>query len=415
MPRGWNFFELLRCENIDVAVKNRTPNQQSATPVRFELLRDIHAGRMTKTDFSLAAWPVTVIWTALMVLIVTFLPLHASSAAEVEKKLVIGTKQVPPFSMKNAEGEWEGISVELWNKIAQDNGFLFEFKESELTDLLEQVSKGELDACVAAITVTAERENMVDFSQPFFLSGLAIAVREGGSNWERLIQGFFSSGFLRIVVFLSLILLVSGFLVWLFERAKNPEQFGGSPVKGIWEGFWWSAVTMTTVGYGDRAPKTAGGRLIALVWMFASLVIISGFTAAITTMLTVGSLTVPVKGPHDLYAVRTGTVSGSTSMEYLAEEYIFFHEFETIQDALQALQQGRIDAVVYDEPIMRYMTTSGEFKGIRILEHSFRHEYYAIVLPPGSPLTEKINRSLLQYTDSKQWRLVLFKHFNYAF
>lgn len=329
--------------------------------------------------------------------------------------LVIGTKQAPPFSMKNAEGVWEGISVELWNKIAQDNGFLFEFREAELADLLEKVAAGELDACVAAITVTAEREGIVDFTQPFFLSGLAIAVRENGSNWERVIQGFFSSGFLRIVAILSLVLFVSGFLVWFFERIKNPEQFGGSPARGIGHGFWWAAVTMTTVGYGDKAPKTFGGRMVALVWMFASLVIISGFTAAITTALTVGSLNVPVKGPHDLHAVRTGTVSGSTSMQYLAEEYISFREFETIHDALKALQSGRIDAVVYDEPIMRYMTASGGFRGVRVLEQSFRHEYYAIALPPGSPLTEKVNLSLLHYTASKQWRLVLFKYLNYAF
>ena len=348
-------------------------------------------------------------------LVLFFFPSLAFSAGEGERMLVIGTKQAPPFSMKNAEGTWEGIGVELWNKIALDNGFLFEFRESELADLLEKVAAEKLDACVAAITVTADREHLVDFSQPFFLSGLAIAVREKGSSWGRVVQVFFSSGFLRIVTLLSLVLLVSGFLVWFFERVKNPEQFGGTPAQGIGAGFWWAAVTMTTVGYGDKAPKTPGGRLVALVWMFASLVIISGFTAAITTALTVGSLDTPVKGLHDLHAVRTGTVSGSTSMQYLAEAYISFHEFETIQDALQALQSGNIDAVVYDEPILRYMTDAGDFKGIRVLEQSFRLEYYAIALPPGSPLTEKINRSLLQYTASKEWRMILFKYLNYAF
>ena len=145
----------------------------------------------------------------IILLLVLFFPSLAFSATEREEMLVIGTKQAPPFSMKNAEGVWEGISVELWNKIAQDNGFLFEFREAELADLLEKVAAGELDACVAAITVTAEREGIVDFTQPFFLSGLAIAVRENGSNWERVIQGFFSSGFLRIVAILSLVLFVS--------------------------------------------------------------------------------------------------------------------------------------------------------------------------------------------------------------
>ncbi|WP_294345090.1 transporter substrate-binding domain-containing protein [Prosthecochloris sp.] len=378
---------------------------------------------MFEGDFSAEkSYPVffwkTKCWAAvvrcLLVALALFFPCTLS-AAEGETELIVGIKQAPPFSMKNKEGEWEGISVELWKKIAQDNGFSYKFRESELENLLDNVSTGEHDASVAAITVTGERENLVDFSQPFFLSGLAIAVRENSSNWGRVIKVFFSSGFLRIVLLLSLILLVSGFLVWFFERVKNPEQFGGSPAKGIGHGFWWAAVTMTTVGYGDKAPKTPGGRMVALVWMFASLIIISGFTAAITTALTVGSLDVPIKGVHDLHTIKTGTVSGSTSIQFLTEEYISFQEFGTIEEALQSLQGGRIDAVVYDEPIMRYMTASGGFEDIRVLEHSFKHEYYAIALPPGSPLAEKINRSLLDYTASKRWRLILFKYLNYAF
>ncbi len=406
-----NFFELLRCENINGSVKNRFPDRPSPDPVRVELLRPGYAACMGAKG----SWSFAVIVSALLAVLGLFFPLHTSQAGEDEKKLAIGTKEAPPFSMINAQGEWEGIGIELWKKIAQDNGLSFEFRESELPDLFEKVAAGELDAGVAAISVTAERESLVDFSQPFFLSGLAIAVREKDSDWGRVVKVFFSSGFLRIVLLLAVVLFVSGFLVWFFERRKNPEQFGGSAAKGIWEGFWWSAVTMTTVGYGDRAPKTPGGRLVALVWMFASLVIISGFTAAITTTLTVGSLDLPVKGLQDLHTVRTGTVSGSTSMKFLSEEYISFREFDTVQDALHALQSGRIDAVVYDEPILRYMTASGTVKGIRVLEESFRHEYYAIALPQSGPLAEKINRSLLQYTVSRQWRLVLLKYLNYAF
>lgn len=96
-------------------------------------------------------------------------------------------------------------------------------------------------------------------------------------------------------------------------------------------------------------------------------------------------------------------------------KYIPFHEFETIQGVLQALQRGRIDAVVYNEPIVCYMAVFGAVNGVQVLEESFGHEYYAIASPPGSPLAEKINRSLLQHTASRQWRLVLLKYLNYVF
>ena len=121
-----------------------------------------------------------------------------------------------------------------------------------------------------------------------------------------------------MVFALALVLLGVGLLVWWFERRKNPNQFGGNPAKGIGSGFWWSAVTMTTVGYGDKAPLTVGGRLVALVWMFVALIIISSFTAAITSSLTVTQLESAVKGPEDLPKIRVGAIENTTSESYLS-------------------------------------------------------------------------------------------------
>ena len=93
------------------------------------------------------------------------------------------------------------------------------------------------------------------------------------------------------LVALALVLMVAGFCIWLFERRQNAAQFGeGSVARGLGDGFWWSAVTMTTVGYGDKAPKTFGGRVVALIWMFVSLIIIASFTASIAASLTANRL-----------------------------------------------------------------------------------------------------------------------------
>jgi hypothetical protein len=96
------------------------------------------------------------------------------------------------------------------------------------------------------------------------------------------------------------LLLALGTLMWWFERKRNQEQFGGGTEAGIGSSFWWSAVTMTTVGYGDKAPITFGGRVVAFLWMLIAIIIVSVFTATITSTLTVAHLDVPVKGPQDL-------------------------------------------------------------------------------------------------------------------
>jgi ABC-type amino acid transport substrate-binding protein len=195
-----------------------------------------------------------------------------------------------------------------------------------------------------------------------------------------------------------------GLLVWWFERRKNPEQFGGGAARGIGSGFWWSAVTMTTVGYGDKAPLSFWGRLLALVWMFAAIIIISSFTAAITSSLTVNKLESPIKGPQDLPKVRVGTLSDTTSGSYLEDKNISFRTYKTTLDGLQAIVDGQIDAFVYDAPLLRYLVNN-DFKGIiTVLPVVFLRQDYGIALPAGSPLREPINRQLLKIISEPEWQ-----------
>lgn len=70
----------------------------------------------------------------------------------------------------------------------------------------------------------------------------------------------------RQAFFILLSLLIGGsILIYLLERGVN-EQFA-TPGDGL----WWAIVTITTVGYGDKYPVTAAGRLVALIVMFGGI------------------------------------------------------------------------------------------------------------------------------------------------
>ena len=186
--------------------------------------------------------------------------------------------------------------------------------------------------------------------------GIAIALDRSG-GWLGLAEAFFSPAFFKAVTALIVVLLAAGVLVWLFERRRNPEEFGGKVHEGIAHAFWWSAVTMTTVGYGDKAPKTVGGRIVALVWMFVSLVIVSSFIAGISSALTdqsAGRSRCRVRRicrgapSRPSPARRARRISGIIVIPYRIS-------CETVADALAALAAGEVDAVVYDRPILRYL------------------------------------------------------------
>lgn len=320
----------------------------------------------------------------------------------VKTKLIVGTKPAPPFAIKGPDGEWSGISIDLWRDLAKNMGVTFELKEYDLKGLLDAVANGDIDIGIAAITLTPQREQRFDFSHPFFFTGLGIAIPsapKGGGGFG----SFFSPQLARFLGMLFVLLLVVGVLIWTFERKKNPEEFRPGPA-GIGDGFWWSAVTMTTVGYGDAAPKTVPGRILGLIWMFAAILIISFFTAGITSALTVSQLESGITGPDDLPKVTVGSVDGSSSAKYLSNRGMVPKTYKSVVDGLKAVADGEIDAFVYDRPLLQFYART-ELKGrVRVLDAVFDAQSYGIGMPSGSPLRERVNTALLQLqTDERYW------------
>ena len=328
------------------------------------------------------------------------------------KTYVIATKHAPPFSMKDANGEWSGISIDLWREIADELGLKYEFREVSLKKMLEGLEKGEYDAAVAALTITAKREEKMDFSHPFHSSGLGIAVAsDAKSSFFSLLLPLFSKGFLKALLMLALVLFVTGLAVWFFERKKNVEQFGTGRSKGIFDSFWWSATTMTTVGYGDRAPSTLGGKTLGLIWMFTSVIIVSSFTAAIASSLTAARIETMVQGEQDLNRVKVATVENSTSEAYLNS--IFIRKMATypnIEEAMKALAKGECDAVVYDSPIIKYLLKEQWADRLTVLPRNILRQDYGIGLPSKSELREPINQALLERVQTKEWEDGLSKY-----
>ena len=333
--------------------------------------------------------------------------LHSNGYAQ-QKELLVATKEAPPFSMKAVDGTWSGISIALWKEIAGEIDLKYRFVETDLQGMLDGLKEGRYDAAVAALTVTQERETAFDFSHPFYTTGLGIAVKPVQGSWTAVVKRFFSIAFLKVIVLLAAILLIFGLLIWFLEKRKNPEQFSNSS-KGIGDGFWWAAVTMTTVGYGDKAPKTLSGRIIATIWMFTSIIIISGFTASITSSLTVSQLGSAIKGPENLPGHRVASIKGSISERYLLSHRISYTNYATINEGLEAVTRDEVDCMLYDAPILKYQISNGKYN-LSVVKRVFEQQYYAIGLVQSSPLREKVNRVLLKKTELPWWQDTLFEY-----
>jgi ABC-type amino acid transport substrate-binding protein len=325
-------------------------------------------------------------------------------AASRGRTLAVGVKVAPPFVIAEGDNQYSGLAISLWKQVAEDNHWQFTYRQYDLEGLLKAVREHKVDVGLGAITATATRQKVMDFAHPMTSSGLGVAVRASQrSGWLSVAHALISPAFLKVIGILILLLLTVGFLVWLFEHKKNQEQFGGSRGEGIFSGFWWAMVTMTTVGYGDVAPRSVSGRILGLIWMLAALIVVSFFTASITSALTVGQLSHRVRSASDLSGMHIASVPGSTSAEWLAHQRFHYAKARDLEAALADLAAGRVDAVVYDKPLLAW-TIHQHYRGkLDVLPVVLERQDYAFALPRHSPLRQNINTSLLRQINAPDW------------
>jgi ABC-type amino acid transport substrate-binding protein len=331
---------------------------------------------------------------------------------KVDRDIKVGIKQSEPFVILESGDDPTGVSIELWEGVASDLDLTYEYVTFEtLDDLLRAVESDSVDISINPITVTPDRLIQMEFSQPFFITNLAIAVqRKDSYPLLRVFKLILSQQFLEILAALAVIILIFGFLAWLFERKHNKDQFGPG-ASGLWDAFWWSAVTMTTVGYGDKAPKSIGGRIVGLFWMFAAIIIIGVFTGTVASLLTVDKLSLDINDLDDLNKADVLTIKASTSEEYLRTKGIRARSIQDLETALDMLKQGEVDALIYDEPLLKYMIDKKPYaREIVIAPAKFMTQYYAYALPLKKTKIQPLNLAMIERIESLEWKKRLVEY-----
>src|SRR5699024_5029400 len=141
-----------------------------------------------------------------------------------------------PFVMPGEETH-SGIAYEIWDAIADAENWRYNTQQfATVSDALSALKEGKLDLVVGPISRTSERLRTMDFSQPYYFSGLSIMSRKDTPTFLDRIRPFFSMKLLvAVLVFLSILGIV-GALIWLAERKKSPEQFPPDIPHGIANG-----------------------------------------------------------------------------------------------------------------------------------------------------------------------------------
>lgn len=325
-----------------------------------------------------------------------------SSGQTDERNIRVGYAGSAPFVMHNEKED--GIVFDIWKEIAFNLNLQYSFQEfSTVDEGIAAAKNNEIDILIGPTTINVARAEEISFSQPYYDTEMAIlAPMEELTFWDK-IGPIFSKTFLFGILGLLLILTIVGFLFWAVEGRKYKDEYGEHIHQGVGSGIWLAIVTMTTVGYGDYAPRTPAGRVVMGSWMIISLILATSFVAGIATTLS-------------LTTQQDKTI---TSMQQLEGKKVAVPDYKKIMDrvrnvdgtpiAVQTVSEGykmlmdkEIDALIYDQIPLEYAFQSKDKDNFVLSKRKIEPQYYGFVFPIGSELKRKVDLEIINLQDAKE-------------
>ena len=237
------------------------------------------------------------------------------------------------------------------------------------------------------------------------MSGLQILI----SRRSKLdLLGFFADTvkknhkkFLVVLLLILFIILVFSHLVWFAERGSG--AFSESYINGIGESIWWTIVTISTVGYGDFAPKTFLGRIAGALTIIIGFGIFSLLIAKLTSLFAVSSIKHKISSHRDLNGKRVATKEHTVAEDELLKLGARVIPVGNIEGAYSLLESREADAVVFDAPVIQHFL---QFEGRHDFVPAggvFSPHTYGIAVQEESEIREPINREILKLMESGEY------------
>lgn len=325
----------------------------------------------------------------------------AAATGQNAKELRIAVGGSEPFVILES-GTPDGIAVEIWQAVAAKADWRYSLRHyPSVPEAMHALKNGDVDVAVGPISITAERAKYARFSQPFFSSYLAILSRsETPDLWYRLAP-FFSGSFFYAVGGLLAILAVVGALIWIAEHRCPDSHFPQDPLHGIGNGIWFAIVTMSTVGYGDMAPRTVLGRIVTGIWIIISVIAATSLVAGIASTLTLtGINTELIASAEQLRNRSASTLADSPGQAFAARYGARVRGVATLPESVALLEQRAVDAVIFDRPQIQYFLKHHRTNGVVLSAADYAQQNYGFAIPLSSRLQHDLNLHLLELRES---------------
>jgi polar amino acid transport system substrate-binding protein len=325
--------------------------------------------------------------------------------------LRVAAAPCPPFVISEG-GKLSGLGVYLWEQVAAQMGVQYELVEYPLIDMLNAIAREELSRRaqigISCLSMTADRERVIDFSHSFHETYTAIAVRQYGMT--TIIGTILTNPAVwRALAFVLFIAAVVGSIFFVLEHRINPKLYSmKGPIGKLMEAFIVGVLFVTRGPIRFYEFKTMTARLLSAVLAICSTFLIAAITAVLASAFTLQSLRTRVTGLQDLKNVRVVALESSSSSKFLRANGIAHQTQADLISMMDALERGHVDAVVSDAAFLKYSIMKGKeqgkFESLAVLPYKFDSQNYGFALERLSEFTEDVNLALLIVRKTPQWR-----------
>ncbi|KAL6428824.1 hypothetical protein ACFW04_007993 [Cataglyphis niger] len=259
-----------------------------------------------------------------------------------DKTFIISTRVGAPYVMEVTDGQqrgylidhkyYEGYCIDLIAAIADQLGFKYQYElvPGPYNGLIKRLVDRKSDLAICDLTITRERMNIVDFSLPFMNLGISILFSKPEEKRPELFS-FLSPLSTDVWIYMATAYL--GVSIMLFLQARmapgewdNPHPCNADPEElennfDLKNSLWLTIGSLMQQGC-DILPKAPSIRMLASMWWFFTLIMISSYTANLAAFLTAEKMDAPIKSVEDLAGqtkIKYGAVSGGATVAFFRD------------------------------------------------------------------------------------------------
>ncbi|XP_071125932.1 glutamate receptor-like [Mytilus edulis] len=298
--------------------------------------------------------------------------------------------------------------------IAKDEQYGKELENGTWNGVIGELVRGEADIAFGAMTISSERERVVDFTKPFMSLGISIMIKKP-ANKKAHTFSFMDP--LSYEIWMCILFAYVGVSVVLFLVSRfSPTEWhieDNSTIKNaftISNSLWYSLGAFMQQGC-DISPKSVSGRIVGSVWWFFTLIIISSYTANLAAFLTVERMNTPIDSAEDLAKqtrIQYGVYEGGTTYNFFKKSKVAIYErmwayMSSAQDVFAKTTREGVKRVRDENGKYAYLIESSTNEYINTRKpcdtmkvgSNLDSKGYGIATPIGSNLRDRLTLAVL--------------------